>query len=170
LGIIKQIDYDPIKYTYILLICFQNGILNYKIGIYNLKLGFYIQLGNNVFIQNGNSMMLKKIPLGVYISCITLYQNTIFKLIRASGCFAVVLQRIPLYTLIKLKSLEKRYFLSNNIVTIGRISNINHFLRNLRKAGYAFWLNIKPKVRGVAMNPVDHPNGGKTPGKIYTSK
>lgn len=167
LGIVKKIEYDSYRSCYIFLICYQNGILCWILATYLSTIGHFIKLSNLNYLIIGTNMILKKLALGLQISQIQ--TNNWIKLSRSAGIYSKPLFFIKNYNVILLKSGKKKLIFFFFIATIGRISNIKHILRLRYKAGQSIWKNKKPCVRGIAMNPVDHPNGGRTSGKYYLS-
>jgi len=126
-----------------------------------LKKGDIIQSGPNSNLNNGSSLPLSNIPIGSIIHNISLNPFEKGKLIRSAGTSAQLLQKLSnKYAKIRLNSGELRLILLNCSATLGKVSNINHKKIKLGKAGRSRWLNKRPHVRGVAMNPVDHPHGG----------
>lgn len=167
LGIIKKIEYDSYRTSYIFLICYQNGILCWILATYLLSVGHFIKLSNLNYLILGTNMILKKLALGLQISQIQ--TDKMITLSRAAGIYSKPLFFVKNYNVIQLKSGEKKLIFFFLIATIGRISNIKHILNLKYKAGQNIWENKKPCVRGIAMNPIDHPNGGRTSGKYYLS-
>lgn len=164
-GEILRIEYDPNRSSYISLVYYKNGILTYMLSIDNVKIGNQIETSDLISdVVEGNSTLLKFLPLGSIISNLEFSFGKGAQIQRAAGTFAKIIKQSLNYTIIKLKSGELRYFLSDSIATLGRISNINHKSKKLLKAGTSRNLGYKPKVRAAAMNPVDHPLGGRTRG------
>lgn len=128
---------------------------------YNLKINQFIETGSNIEFNVGNSLPLLDIPIGSHIHNISLQPNSKGKLIRSAGTFAELIQKINnKYAKIKLSSGKIKLVLLSCYATLGRVSNIHYNKIKLGKAGRSRWLNKRPKVRGVAKNPVDHPHGG----------
>lgn len=166
-GIIVRFDYDSLRTSLLSLICFSNGILSYNLGIQGQRLGDCISIGifNNRFLnlKKGDSSLLLNLVDGFFISNIELYPLKGSTIVRAAGTVAQLIKLYynkSKYALIKLPSKEERLFSVNCLVTIGQICNINHFLIKFDCAGISRHLGQKSKVRGVAMNPIDHPHGG----------
>ena len=171
-GQVLRIEKDSNRSGYIFLIYYKNGILVYILGIEGVKIGDVIKtsdLSSN--LKNGDTTFLKFLPLGSFISNIEVKFNSGGKIHRSAGCFGKIIKQNINYTLIKLKSGELKYFLSNILVNIGRVSNIQYKTKKFLKAGFLRNLGFKPKVRAAAKNPVDHPLGGRTRGgKIPKSR
>jgi large subunit ribosomal protein L2 len=161
-GIVLGIYYDPNRSARIA------GIFNKKLNSFflilapnDLVINSFVKTSNDASLKVGNTLSLKKIPIGSKIHNITLQENGAGKLIRSAGTYAELIRKVDnKYAEIRLKSGELRLILLNNYATLGIVSNIEHKNRNLQKAGRSRWLNRRPVVRGVAKNPVDHPHGG----------
>ena len=165
IGKVVRLEYDPNRTVRIALIAYENGILSYILAPNNLKINDTVIAGENIEIKNGNALPIAKIPVGTLIHNIELYPGKGGQFARSAGAYAQIIQKIDSnYVLIKLKSNEQRYISSRCMATIGVLSNVEHKNTKLGKAGASRWLNIRPNVRGVAMNPVDHPHGGRTKG------
>jgi len=171
-GLVIKIEYDPNRSSFISLIFYSNGILSYILAFDQIYEGYIIE--NGIFCSNtniGNTLPLKLLPVGSVIHNIEIYFGQGGQFTRSAGSFAKILHKRINYTAIKLSSKQKHYILSDCLATLGRISNINHNLKNLKKAGTSINLGFKSRVRGCAMNPVDHPHGGRTKGgKIPVSR
>jgi large subunit ribosomal protein L2 len=171
IGYVLRIEKDPNRTSYIALICYLNGSLSYIIASEMLKIGTIIENFNkklkfNNFIP-GNSNIIKFLPIGSIINNIEVYPNLGSVLVRAAGTFAQIVKKYnDYYFEIKLRSGEHRLINKNCRVVLGIVSNIYNNQLKLYKAGQSRYLGIKPKVRGRAMNPVDHPHGGRTNGGI----
>lgn len=160
-GFVKKILYDPNRSTNIAFIENQeNNKYFFILAPYNLKINQYIQTGSNIEFNIGNSLPLKKIPIGSKIHNISLQPNSKGKIVRSAGTFAELIQKNNKYAKIRLNSGKIKYFLLSCYATLGILSNSEHNKINLKKAGRSRWLNKRPSVRGVAMNPIDHPHGG----------
>ena len=125
-----------------------------------LKLGDKVMSGEEAAIQIGNCMRLRDIPLGTTIHCIEMKPGKGAQIARSAGTSAQLVAKEGHHVTVRLRSGEMRKILSECRATIGEVSNTEHQLRSLGKAGAKRWLGIRPTVRGVAMNPVDHPHGG----------
>jgi len=160
-GIVFSIDYDPNRTAHIASIFLkEKKCFFYIIAPKGLKIGDIIKSGLNANIKIGHSLLLDKIPVGSFIHNIGLKPYQKGQIARAAGNYAQLIQKNQEYAKIKLRSGEQRFISLNCIATLGTVSNENHNLISLGKAGRSRWLNNKPIVRGVAMNPVDHPHGG----------
>lgn len=153
-------EYDPNRTSYIFLLSYVDGEKRYILAPKNLKINNVIVSGENSPISVGNCLPLKKIPLGTVIHCIELQLNRGAQLARSAGCSAQLLALEGNYATVRLCSGEIRKIHSLCKATIGEIGKTEHNLQKIGKAGRNRWKNIRPRVRGVAMNPVDHPLGG----------
>lgn len=160
LGYVKRIEYDPNRNSLIALIIYPNGILSYIIATEGLRVGSSIISKDSINLNSGNCSYLSSLPVSLKISCLEIYPNSGAQLARAAGSFAIIISKSKNYCLLKLKSGEIRKFHSNCIATIGVVSNFSYIYKNFKKAGYYRLKGWRPVVRGVAMNPVDHPHGG----------
>ena len=157
---VERIEYDPNRSPYIVLLLYEDGERKYILHIDGLKIGDKVISGNDVPIKIGNSMPLKFIPLGTNVNCVELLPGHGAQLARSAGSYVQILSKDDLHATIRLRSGEIRKVLLNCFATIGIISKSEHNLQKLGKAGRSRWKNIRPNVRGVAMNPIDHPLGG----------
>jgi len=155
-----RIEYDPNRTADIALICYENGKKSYILAPKGLKAGMFVQSGPESQIEVGNCLPLQNIPLGTIVHCIELKIGKGAQLARSAGCSAQVLAKEGAHVTLRLRSGEMRKVLSSCRATIGEVGNGSHNLEKLGKAGASRWRNRRPKVRGVAMNPVDHPLGG----------
>jgi large subunit ribosomal protein L2 len=159
-GRVATIEYDPNRSANIALISYADGEKRYIVAPDTLRVGDTIVSGDNVEIKIGNSMPLKNIPLGTNIYNIEMNRGRGGQLVRAAGAQAVITAKEGAYCLIKLPSGEIRRIHQECYATIGEVCNKDFGLVTVGKAGRSRWMNRRPKVRGVAMNPVDHPLGG----------
>ena len=159
-AIIERIEYDPNRSAYVALIKYEDGVMNYIIAPNNIKIGDEIVSGRNKEIKIGNCMPLSDIPEGTNIHNIELSPNSGGKLVRSAGSSAQISGIDENYCIIKLVSGEIRKIISTARATIGSVSNSDHQNIKIGKAGRNRWKGKRPSVRGVAMNPVDHPHGG----------
>jgi len=160
-GIVISTEYDPNRNSFIA--CVYDFIIKsyyYILLPKNLKVGDIIKAGSNSDYKLGNSLNLSKIPLGTYIHNVSLKKNNIGQLSRSAGTFSIIIDKNNKHARIKLSSGKHIYVHIDCTATIGIVSNEKHFLNIIHKAGRSRWLNKRPKVRGVAMNPIDHPHGG----------
>ncbi|WP_338521828.1 50S ribosomal protein L2 [Candidatus Legionella polyplacis] len=159
-GRVSRIEYDPNRSALIALISYIDGEYRYIISPSNLEIGHIVISGDDVPISNGNCLILQNIPVGTVIHCLELKPKKGAQLLRSAGSYGQVLSKEDRYAIIRLSSGEVRRVLLRCKATIGMVSNSEHNLRTLGKAGENRWRGIRPTVRGVAMNPIDHPHGG----------
>ncbi|NEN75961.1 50S ribosomal protein L2 [Pelistega sp. NLN82] len=157
---VERIEYDPNRTAHIALVCYADGERRYIIAPRNLEAGAVIESGKEVPIRVGNTMPIRNIPVGTTIHCIELQPGKGAQLVRSAGASAVLMAREGVYAQVRLRSGEVRLVNIDCRATIGEVSNGEHSLRQIGKAGAVRWRGIRPTVRGVAMNPVDHPHGG----------
>lgn len=157
---VKTIEYDPNRSAYIALICYADGEKRYMLAPHGLKVGDQVLSGPKAPPNTGNCLLLKEIPLGTSIHAIELAPGRGAALVRSAGTSATLLGREERYAVIKLPSGETRRVLLTCKAVMGTCSNPDHGLEKLGKAGAKRWAGKRPRVRGVAMNPVDHPMGG----------
>lgn len=157
---VERIEYDPNRTALIALLVYKDGERRYIISPAGLKKDDLILSGENSPISNGNCLPLKNIPLGTTIHCVELKPGKGAQLLRSAGCSGQVVAKEGAYATLKLRSGEMRKVLLTCRAVVGEVSNSEHSLRSLGKAGASRWRGIRPTVRGVAMNPVDHPHGG----------
>lgn len=157
---VKTIEYDPNRTARIALISYQDGEKRYIIAPHGLKVGQEVNSGNGVSPDVGNSMYLNEIPFGTIIHNIELRPGQGGKMARSAGSYAQLVSREGKFAIIKLPSGETRMILQTCKATVGMVSNPDHSLETSGKAGRSRWLGRRPRVRGVVMNPVDHPMGG----------
>ncbi|MFA8449478.1 MAG: 50S ribosomal protein L2 [Bacteroidales bacterium] len=159
-GTVKTIEYDPNRTARIALVIYADGEKRYIIAPHGLKVGQQILSGKGAAPELGNTLMLSEIPYGTIIHNIELRPGQGAKMARSAGSYAQLMSREGKYAIIKLPSGETRMILQVCKATIGMVSNIDHSLECSGKAGRSRWLGRRPRTRGVAMNPVDHPMGG----------
>jgi large subunit ribosomal protein L2 len=157
---VLTVEYDPNRTARIALIEYTDGEKAYIIAPQGIKVGKVVVSGASVAPEIGNAMPLSSMPLGTIIHNIELKPNGGAELARSAGTYAQLLARDGKYATIKLPSGEMRMVLAKCLATVGSVSNADHMNVNLGKAGRHRWLGRRPRVRGVAMNPVDHPMGG----------
>jgi large subunit ribosomal protein L2 len=161
LGIICSLEYDPNRNSNIASVFdFSNNFFFYILAPLNIKIGTIVQSGSNIKFMLGNSLPLSEIPIGSFIHNISIKSNKNAQISRAAGTYCVLEEKVSDYAIIKLPSGKYKYIKLNNYATAGSLSNEFCFLLQKGKAGRSRWLNKRPTVRGVAMNPVDHPHGG----------
>lgn len=157
---VQSLEYDPNRSAFIALLEYKDGEKRYIIAPDKLKVGDIVMSGPNVEPSIGNTMLLKQVPLGSSIHAIELSPGKGAEMARSAGTFGVMMSREEKYVVVKMPSGEVRRILSECRATIGTTSNPDHSLQVHGKAGRRRWLGKRPRVRGVAMNPVDHPMGG----------
>ncbi|QEK38738.1 50S ribosomal protein L2 [Candidatus Cytomitobacter primus] len=158
-GIIERFEYDPSRTGFISLVDFGNE-RKYLLTTAGMKQGDKIEIGETVSVVPGNATFLKNVPNGVQVHSIELVPGRGAVVSRSAGSYSTILGREGEYIILKLTSGEKRKFLGDCKCIIGSVSNPDHKNEKIGKAGRNRWKGIKPHVRGVAMNPVDHPHGG----------
>ena len=157
---IERIEYDPNRSAHVALVKYEDGDFNYILAPSEIKIGNEIVSGRNKEINVGNCMPLSDIPAGTDIHNIELSPNGGGKLVRSAGSSAQISGIDENYCIIKLSSGEVRKVINTARATIGSVSNRDHQNIKMGKAGRNRWMGKRPSVRGVAMNPVDHPHGG----------
>lgn len=157
---VKSIEYDPNRSARIALVAYTDGEKRYIVAPTGLTVGQVISSGPGVAPEVGNTLLLSEIPLGTVIHCIELTPGRGAVMARSAGTYAQLLAREGKYAIIKLPSGETRMVLTTCRATVGTVSNADHALEQSGKAGRHRWLGMRPRVRGVVMNPVDHPMGG----------
>jgi large subunit ribosomal protein L2 len=157
---VERIEYDPNRSANIALILYADGERRYIIAPKGLKAGDEIISGNSVAIQKGNTLPLNNIPLGTVIHCVELKPKKGAQIARSAGTSVQLVAKEGNYVTLRLRSGEVRKVLSECRATLGEVSKSAHSLRKLGKAGANRWRGVRPTVRGVVMNPVDHPHGG----------
>ena len=159
-GRIERIEYDPNRSAHIALVLYQDGERRYIIAPKGINVGDNIISGDKVSLSAGNSMPLLNIPIGTILHCIEMKPGKGGQIARSAGSSAQLLAREGNYATLRLKSGEVRKVLTSCRATIGEVGHSEHNLRKLGKAGAKRWRGVRPTVRGVAMNPIDHPHGG----------
>ncbi|NND35144.1 MAG: 50S ribosomal protein L2 [Saprospiraceae bacterium] len=159
-GTVKTIEYDPNRSAYIALVSYVDGEKRYIIAPNKIKVGDIVKAGRGVTPEVGNAMYLDEVPLGADIHAIELSPGRGAALARSAGTSGTLVGREGKFVVVKLPSGEVRRILSTCKATIGSTSNPDHGLQVFGKAGRKRWTGKRPRVRGVAMNPVDHPMGG----------
>ena len=157
---VKSIEYDPNRTAFIALLVYADGEKRYIIAPNKLQVGDVINSGSGIAPDLGNCMPLGEMPVGTKIHAIETRPGKGAVLVRSAGASAELAGKDGKYVLIKLPSSETRLVLATCRATVGEVSNKDHGLEVLGKAGRSRWLGRRPRVRGVAMNPVDHPMGG----------
>ena len=157
---VERIEYDPNRTAHIALLLYVDGERRYIIAPKGLKAGDQVIAGRDAPIKAGNTLPLRNIPVGTTVHCIELKPGKGAQIARAAGAGVQLVARESGYALLRLRSGEMRKVPSECRATIGEVSNDEHNLEKLGKAGAKRWRGVKPTVRGAAMNPVDHPHGG----------
>ncbi|MDY2841292.1 MAG: 50S ribosomal protein L2 [Candidatus Borkfalkiaceae bacterium] len=157
---VKAIEYDPNRSANIALLYYKDGAKAYILAPVGLKVGDTVLSGENADIKAGNSLMLKDIPVGTMVHNIEMQPGKGGQIARAAGMSAQIMARDEKYVTIKMPSGEMRYILAACKATIGQVGNLEHEIIRVGKAGKTRHLGIRPSVRGVVMNPCDHPHGG----------
>ncbi len=157
---VERIEYDPNRTALIALIVYQDGQRSYIIAPSGLEKGHTVISADSSSINIGNCLPLKNIPLGTTIHCVELKPGKGAQMLRSAGCSGQIVAKEGSYATLKLRSGEMRKVLLACRAVIGEVSNSEHSLEVLGKAGATRWRGVRPTVRGVAMNPVDHPHGG----------
>lgn len=157
---VKSIEYDPNRTSRIALLYYADGAKSYIIAPNGLEVGQTVMSGSNAAPEVGNALPMKDIPVGTIIHNVELRPGQGAKLVRSAGAFAQLTSREGTYVIIRMPSGETRKILSACKATVGSVGNSDHALEKSGKAGRTRWLGRRPRVRGVVMNPVDHPMGG----------
>jgi len=157
---VERIEYDPNRSAHIVLLCYADGERRYIIAPRGVAVGQTLMSGSEAPIRPGNALPLRNIPVGSTIHCIEMLPGKGAQLARSAGGSAQLLAREGTYAQVRLRSGEIRRVHIECRATIGEVGNEEHNLRQFGKAGAIRWRGIRPTVRGVAMNPVDHPHGG----------
>ena len=159
-AVVERLEYDPNRSAHIALLKYRDGERRYIIAPKGVSEGDTLRSGDDAGIKNGNCLPLRNIPVGSVVHCIELKPGKGAQLARSAGTSAQLVAREGLYATLRLRSGEMRKVLSDCRASIGEVGNGEHSLRSLGKAGASRWRGNRPTVRGVAMNPVDHPHGG----------
>ena len=157
---VASIEYDPNRTAFIALLNYVDGEKRYIIAPQGLQVGTTILSGDSVAPDLGNALTLKSMPLGTVVHNIEMQPGQGGKLVRSAGGSAQLSNKEEKFAVLKMPSGELRKILINCYATVGVVSNSDHSLQSMGKAGRNVWKGIRPRVRGVAMNPVDHPMGG----------
>ena len=157
---VVSIEYDPNRTAFIALLNYTDGEKRYIIAPQGLQVGATVISGNEAPPEIGNALQMKNMPLGTMIHNIEMQPGQGGKLVRSAGASAQLTNKEEKYAVLKMPSGELRKVLINCFATVGVVSNSDHSLETAGKAGANRWKGIRPRVRGVAMNPVDHPMGG----------
>ena len=159
-AVVERLEYDPNRTAHIALIRYADGERTYIIAPNNLRAGESIESGTGASIKIGNCLPLRNIPLGSVVHCVEMKPGKGAQIARSAGASVQLIAREGEHATLRLRSGEMRKVPADCRAVIGEVSNAEHNLRSLGKAGAKRWKGIRPTVRGVAMNPVDHPHGG----------
>lgn len=157
---VETIEYDPNRTAHIALICYADGERSYIIAPRGLQVGQQLINGSEAPIKIGNTLPIRNIPVGTTVHCIEMQAGKGAQIARSAGGSAMLLARDGAYAQVRLRSGEIRRVNIECRATVGEVSNEENSLRKVGKAGATRWKGIRPTVRGVAMNPIDHPHGG----------
>lgn len=157
---VERLEYDPNRTAHIALLCYEDGERRYIIAPKGVLVGAQLQSGSDAPIRPGNALPLRNIPVGSTVHCVEMQPGKGAQLARSAGTSVQLLARESEYAQLRLRSGEIRRVHVNCRATIGEVGNEENSLRSIGKAGAQRWRGIRPTVRGVAMNPVDHPHGG----------
>lgn len=159
-GVIERLEYDPNRTANIALVLFKDGERRYIIAPKGVAKGQEVLSAETTAVKPGNCMPMRNIPLGTTIHCVELKPGKGAQLARSAGSSAQLVARDGIHVTVRLRSGEMRKIMAECKAVIGEVSNSEHNLSSLGKAGAKRWRGVRPTVRGVAMNPVDHPHGG----------
>ncbi|PJB68991.1 MAG: 50S ribosomal protein L2 [Alphaproteobacteria bacterium CG_4_9_14_3_um_filter_47_13] len=159
-GTVERVEYDPNRTAFIALIKYEDGEMRYIVAPQRLKAGDKVISGDKTDVKPGNAMRMKNMPVGTIIHNIEMKPGKGAQMCRSAGTYAQLVGRDQGYAQVKLPSGELRIVRQDCMATVGAVSNPDNMNTNKGKAGRSRWLGIRPTVRGVAMNPVDHPHGG----------
>jgi large subunit ribosomal protein L2 len=157
---VASVEYDPNRSARIALLNYVDGEKRYIIAPKGLEVGDTVETGPQADIRPGSAMPLVNIPLGTWVYNIEMIPGKGGQIARSAGTYAQLMAKEGRYALLRLPSGELRQFINRCLATIGQVGNLDHENQKIGKAGRNRWLGKRPKVRGVAMNPVDHPHGG----------
>jgi large subunit ribosomal protein L2 len=157
---VERLEYDPNRSAHLALLVYQDGERRYIVAPKGITAGDIVQSGTDAAIKTGNCLPLANIPVGTQVHCIEMKPGKGAQIARGAGAGAQLLAREGVYATLRLRSGEMRKIHVNCRATIGEVGNTEHGLRSLGKAGASRWRGVRPTVRGVVMNPVDHPHGG----------
>ena len=157
---VERMEYDPTRTAFIALITYADGTQSYILAPQRLSVGDSVVSGEKVDVKPGNAMRIKNIPVGTIVHNVELRPGKGGQIARSAGTYVQIVGRDAGHALVKLSSGELRMVPQDCMATIGAVSNADHGNVKLGKAGRKRWLGVRPTVRGVVMNPVDHPHGG----------
>jgi len=159
-AVVREIEYDPNRSAYIALLVYADGEKRYILAPNGVKVGDTLMSGENAEVRVGNALPLEKIPPGMMVHNIEMIPGKGGQVARSAGAGAQIMAKEGDYALLRMPSGEIRKFRLSCYATIGQVGNLEHINVSLGKAGRSRWLGRRPHVRGVAMNPIDHPMGG----------
>ena len=159
-AMVERLEYDPNRTAFLALIRYEDGELSYILAPQRLKEGDKVLAGEQTDVKPGNAMPLKSVPIGTIIHNVELKPGKGGQIARAAGSYVQLVGRDQAYAIVRLNSGEQRLIHGSCMASVGAVSNADHANIKLGKAGRKRWLGKRPSVRGVAMNPVDHPHGG----------
>lgn len=157
---VERLEYDPNRSANIALVLYADGERRYIIAPKGIQAGDQLLSGQDAPIKVGNTLPMRNIPVGTTVHCVELKPGKGAQIARSAGAYVQLIAREGTYVTLRLRSGEMRKVLADCRATVGEVGNAEHMLRSLGKAGATRWRGIRPTVRGVAMNPVDHPHGG----------
>lgn len=157
---VERLEYDPNRSSHIALLLYTDGERRYIVAPKGVKAGDVVRSGADATIQSGNCLPLRNIPVGTIVHCVEMKPSKGAQIARSAGGGVQYLAREGAYATLRLRSGEMRKVPIECRATVGEVGNQEHSLRSLGKAGAKRWRGVRPTVRGVAMNPVDHPHGG----------
>ncbi len=157
---VERLEYDPNRTAHIALLCYADGERRYIIAPKGIEVGAQLMSGTDAPIRDGNALPLRNMPIGTTVHCVEMKPGKGAQLARSAGASAQLVARESGYATLRLRSGEMRKVPVECRATVGEVGNPEHNLRKLGKAGAKRWRGIRPTVRGVVMNPVDHPHGG----------
>jgi large subunit ribosomal protein L2 len=159
-AVVERLEYDPNRTANIALLLFKDGERRYIIAPKGMKVGQEVLSAETTAVKSGNCMPLRNMPLGTTIHCVELKSGKGAQIARSAGTSAQLVAKDGAYVTLRLRSGEMRKVMADCKAVVGEVSNSEHNLISLGKAGAKRWRGVRPTVRGVAMNPVDHPHGG----------
>jgi len=163
-GRVERLEYDPNRTAFIALLKYSDGTLSYILAPQRLAVGDSVVSGTKADVKPGNAMQLASMPIGTIVHNIELKAGGGGKIARSAGAYAQLVGRDAGWAIIRLNSGETRRVRAECMATVGAVSNPDHMNEVTAKAGRTRWRGIRPTVRSIAMNPIDHPNGGRTKG------
>jgi len=167
---VERLEYDPNRTAFLALLKYDDGELAYILAPQRLAVGDTVVAGENVDVKPGNAMPMANMPVGTIVHNVEFKLGKGGQLARSAGAYAQIVGRDQDYVIMRLNSGEQRLVLGRCMATVGAVSNPDHMNTAIGKAGRKRWMGRRPHNRGISMNPVDHPHGGRTKGgKTWTS-